>query len=160
MRKFFKIFFINIILILVIFIAFDWGLTAYNDYKPLPVDINFALAPTYRFSSYLPYDDTKRPIITMGCSFVFGEAIGEEDTLSYKLQQITNRKTYNYGTSAHGIQHVLYKLQNSSIFTPELNPEYIVYVFIGDHLKRMYTNYFRVYDRAKYLAYKKAEGGG
>ncbi|MBR2069458.1 MAG: hypothetical protein IJ877_06835 [Candidatus Gastranaerophilales bacterium] len=160
MKNFLKIIIVNILLILGIFLVYDWGLVAYNQYKPLPVDINFALAPTYRFESYLPYDEAKRPIVTMGCSFVYGEAINENETLAYKLQQYTNRKTYNYGTSAHGIQHVLYKLKNSPVFTPELNPEYIVYVFIGDHLKRMYTNYFRLYDRAKYLKYAKAEGGG
>ena len=163
MNKNFKIISINIILILNIILLFDWLLLAINQYKVQPVDLNWTLKVTPRIESFLPFDSTKRPIITIGDSYVFGELIAPEDTLAYKLQQITNRKTFNYGMTAQGIQHVLYKIRHSDFFKQkDLNPEYVVYIFIADHLNRMYKNYYWFVGSTKYLRYAKtnSEGGG
>ena len=156
-----KIISINIILLINVILLFDWLLLAINQYKVSPVDINWTLKTTPRLENYLPYNPNKKSIVTIGDSYVIGELIPPEDTLSYKLQSLTGRKTYNYGMTAHGIQHVLYKIQNSWFFKQkDLNPEYVVYVFIADHLNRMYKNYYFFLGSTKYLRYEKMRGGG
>jgi hypothetical protein len=81
----------------------------------------------------------------MGCSFTEGDGIAEEETFAYKLQKETGRKTYNLGISGSGIQHVLYFIQTHRLFNenkPNEIPEYVIYTFIEDHLRRMYTTAF------------------
>jgi hypothetical protein len=98
-----------------------------------------------RYENQLPYDKAKTSIATMGCSFTEGYAITEEETFAYKLQKETGRKTYNLGISGSGIQHVLYFIQTHRLFNenkPNEIPEYVIYTFIEDHLRRMYTTAF------------------
>lgn len=109
-----------------------------------------------RLESKLPFDKSKKPVIFVGCSFVYGFFIDEKDTLSYKIQQKTGRKTYNRGYIATGIQHVLYNLKYSDFYKKhsDLNPEYFVYVFIPDHIRRMYINYFSYSSNDKFFKYE------
>jgi hypothetical protein len=101
--------------------------------------------PGPRYENRLPYDKTKTSIATMGCSFTEGDGIAEEETFAYKLQKETGRKTYNLGLSGHGIQHVLYLIQTYKLFNQSKKneiPEYVIYIFIDDHLRRMYKSSF------------------
>ncbi len=113
-----------------------------------------------RIESDLPYDKSKGSIVTMGCSFTHGDSIQENETLAYKLQKITNRKTYNRGFSGTGIQHVLLQLQTLDFLNDEDRkvsplPEYFIYVFISDHMRRLYIDYFDLNGNRKYIKYKK-----
>ena len=43
-------------------------------------------------------------------------------------------------------------------FDEKLNPEYVIYVFITDHIRRMYADYFELYTAEKYLKYEMKDG--
>lgn len=152
MKKGLLIIFVNIFLIVLALIILDWCLFAKKFYM---VYGNYTgLLTTSRFENNLPYDKTKPPILTIGCSFVYGTEINDNETLAYQLQKLTKRKVYNYGYQAQGVQHVVYKLQDSPVFKEQnIVPEYVIYVFITDHLNRMYLNHFTYDDPEKYIRY-------
>ena len=125
---------------------------------PIASTLDYLIQTTDRLEQDLPFDEKAKSIVVMGCSFAYGKDIETEDTLAYKLQKYSKRKVYNYAYPAHGIQYVLYKLQYSPFFEQkDLNPEYVIYVFINDHLRRMYCNYFLLHDNTKYLRYIKTD---
>jgi len=157
MRSRFLKIFVNVLSIAVILIVFDWLLVARFHYNAFSV-FESALSKPDRLEQNLPYNKNKRPAVTIGCSFVYGFNISQEETLAYKLQKLTKRKIYNLGLNASGIQHVLYKLQYMDFFDSGLNPEYIIYVFITDHIRRMYSDYFELYTAEKSLKYEKKGG--
>ena len=97
----------------------------------------------------------KKPILIYGCSYAYGENLPQEETLSYFLSQKAKRPVYNFGVSAKGLQHTLYLLENDEKVTPA--PEYIFYVFIYDHARRMYMNCSKT-DDCKYIYYHLKNG--
>lgn len=97
----------------------------------------------------------KKPILIYGCSFAYGENLSEEETIGYLLSEKTKRPVYNFSAPARGFQHTLFLLENDEKVTPE--PEYIFYIFIIDHLRRMYINCNTV-DNVKYLYYEPKNG--
>ena len=148
----------NILLIIisgvVLFILSDWMLTASDRYRVYPVDMNDTLGTRGVYIGGI--DNTKPSVIVMGCSFAFGVDLKDFETLPDKIQKFTGRKTLNFAFPAHSIQHVLYKIQKFDEFEYEVkNADYVIYVFISDHLRRMYLNYFDKYAQAKYLKYRK-----
>ena len=158
MKKLLFIIFINFLFFVFIIIFFDWIFLASENYKVGNIPQEWTLGITNRFENNIPYKKNKSTILTIGDSFIIGSNIEDNDTLSYKLQKLTGHKTYNYGMAGQGIQHVLYKLQNSPILDKifeNKQPEYIIYVFISDHIRRMYCNYLVPRDKVKYLKYMK-----
>lgn len=157
MQKKLLIIFINIILVLNVVIITDWIFCTGEFYKVI-----YPMTPVYdngREENDLPINKNKGSIVTVGDSFTFGDFINQEDTFSYKLQQKTQRKTYNRGYSGGGVQHVLYQLEYSDFFnnlSPE--PEYIIYTFIGDHARRIYVNYIAGISNQKNLRYSNKNG--
>lgn len=138
----------------------DYIKSILNLYKPVPTSQEYLIGTKLyggsRFEQNLEYDKSKPPIITIGCSFIYGDEIEQKDTFAYKLQKLSGRKVYNYGTPGHGPQHVLYKIQYSPFFKQkDLNPQYVIYIFITDHLRRMYTDYADYTNMTKYLKYTK-----
>ena len=97
----------------------------------------------------------KKPILFLGCSNAYGQFLEEEETLSYKISKKAKRPVYNWAYPAWGIQHAYYIIQNMPKIQPE--PEYVFYVFINDHLRRMYMNCF-IEDYAENLQYKLKDG--
>ena len=158
MNKFLKISGIilaNIFFIALILIVFDWFLLASDTYsKAQPVNLNYTLGFPDRFQQHLPYDESKPPILVIGCSFAYGSEIEQNESFPYKLQELTGRNVLNYSMPGHGVQHLLYKLEHSTI-VEQTQPEYVVYIFIEDHLRRMYKTFREKFDTVKYLKYKK-----
>lgn len=97
----------------------------------------------------------KKPILIYGCSYAYGENLPQEETLSYFLSQKAKRPVYNFAMPARGLQHTLYLLENDEKVTPA--PEYIFYVFIYDHARRMYMNCSKT-DDCKYIYYHLKNG--
>lgn len=151
--KIFKICFLNLIFIVFLCILFDWFIIAKQMYK---VHSHTEWFCKDRVENMLPFNKGKKPIILMGCSYTFGAGVDYNQTISYKLQSLTERKVYNLGQIATGIQHSLFLLQKSSFFenNKDLNPEYIFYIFIDDHIRRMYIDFFSENDHLKYLRYE------
>lgn len=142
-----------------IFVLFDTNL--YKDsvyFFPYPLKKTWTTCyNTERLENNLPVNKKKRPIIFVGCSFTYGTDIPQKDTLPYKIQQNTGRKTYNRSYPASGIQHTLYNIQHSDFYknNSDLNPELFIYTYIPDHIRRLYINYFDMNSRDKYLRYEK-----
>lgn len=97
----------------------------------------------------------KRPILIYGCSYGYGDNLPQEETFGSLLSEKSKRPVYNFAMPARGLQHALYLLENDKKVTPE--PEYIFYVFISDHARRIYMNCNRIDDH-KYLYYHLKNG--
>ena len=159
MKKAVKIISVNILILVLMFFIIDYislGIIFYD--PPIP----FILGDFSRLEQDIDYDSSKKSIITLGCSFTYGEGIEPNETLAYKLQQATNRKVYNRGVNGWGPQFVLKDIQTSKFFNefmPEthddkiVEPEYVIYTFIPDHVRRIYSDYFSVIDRVVFHLY-------
>ena len=97
----------------------------------------------------------KKPILFLGCSYAYGHKLKEEQTISYQIFKKAKRPVYNWSHPAWGIQHAYYTVQNMPKIKPE--PEYIFYIFIGDHLRRMFVNGHKL-DYVENLQYKFKNG--
>lgn len=125
-------------LLIDLFILIDWGMLAQKYYFIR----KFELIPKSKRTEFqLPYNPKLKPIVIDGCSFTYGHAIEVYESFGYKLQQKTKRKVYNYGISNNGIQHVLYRVQHMPLTNDNQEPEYLIYTYINDHLRRFLTDH-------------------
>ena len=144
--KIFKIICINLLVLLIFFAIFE--LILVRGYKKEnPDDVyhigriayKSLLSPDkFRKPEGLNY--TKRPILLFGCSFAYGQGLEDKDTFGYKLSQFAKRPVYNYSMFGKGFQHALYVLRHNYIDKSVKNPEYAIYVFIEDQIRRIYSN--------------------
>jgi len=79
----------------------------------------------------------KKPIIISGCSFAWGAALKDNQTISYKIGHITGRPVYNRAGSGWGLSHFLYQIRKEYFFKNHREPEYIIYVFLYEHFNRL-----------------------
>lgn len=151
--KLLKIILINLFVIIAVFIIIDYMIVCVQFYQPYYAE-GFDIAG--RLENNIDYDINKKSIITMGCSFTYGENIDQEETLSYKLQQLTKRKVYNTGRTSWGPQFILRDIQKGDFFNKLeiVPPEYVIYTFISDHIRRIYTDYFTTTENTIYDLYE------
>ncbi len=90
------------------------------------------------FTKTMPKNPTKRPILVIGCSYVHGSGLEEEQTFSYKLFQKTNREVYKRGIPGGGIQLALHQFETGEIQKDVSDAEYIIYIYVDYHLQRLY----------------------
>ena len=137
MKKIIGIIFINILFIVIIFFVLDEIANCIQFYHPGYWE-GYTLD---RIENSLPYDKDKKSIFTLGCSFTYGSSINADETLSYKLQKLTNRKVYNKGQSAWGTQFVLRDIQLDEYYNGReiVEPEYFIYTFISGNI-----NYYQI----------------
>ncbi len=77
-------------------------------------------------------------IIVFGCSFAYGSFIQDKETFAYKLANLTKRPVYNRSIAGWGIQHIYFLTHNETFYEGiEKTPEYAIYIFIPDHMRRM-----------------------
>lgn len=83
----------------------------------------------------------KPSVILFGCSFVESSFLQDNETFGYKLSQKTNRTVYNRGFSGFGISQMVWQTKENA-FYENINsePEYAIYVYILDHLRRIYES--------------------
>ena len=73
-----------------------------------------------------------------GCSFAFGYAVEENQTLSFYLDSLTGMHGYNYGISGHGTQQTLSILQSRNLRNEISEPNgLLIHLFIDHHVKRL-----------------------
>jgi hypothetical protein len=87
-----------------------------------------------------PTKDSLRSEFAMvtGCSFAFGYAVEENQTLSFYLDSLTGLRGYNYGVSGHGTQQTLSILQSQNLHKEISEPNgLLVHLFIDHHIKRL-----------------------
>ena len=74
----------------------------------------------------------------LGCSFTYGEAVGDTSTLPYFFGQQTGYHPYNYGVSGHSPAQMLALLQATNLRKQVTEKEGIaIYTYIEDHLARV-----------------------
>lgn len=87
---------------------------------------------------------TNDGIILAGCSFTYGETLGEDETLGYKLFKATDKNIYNLGIQGGSPRETLYIFNHSDILNKytQNNKDIILvlYTYIDDHLRRLYTD--------------------
>lgn len=105
-----------------------------------PVEYNFK---KHRNKDKIEFKGTsdKRPIIVIGCSYAYGILLPEEKTLAGQLNKVTGRTTYNLGQPATGPQIVYEQLNDPDIKQDVPDAEYIIYVFIQNHIMRQFMNF-------------------
>ena len=88
----------------------------------------------------------KLPIILLGCSYTYGEALSEKETFAYILSKYSKREIYNLGLGDRSPRTMLYIMRENFEYIKEelLNNnlcfEYIIYTYIPDHKRRLYVN--------------------
>ena len=115
-----------------------------------------------------PRDRNRKPIAVFGCSFAYGEKLRFEQTLPYKLAAETGRAAFNYAFGGFGIQHMLYMLENGIWIGGTEEPEFVLYIFINDHIPRLHTTFGNnsgggamagfLFHHPVYLSYEEQDG--
>lgn len=100
----------------------------------------------------------KKSIVIFGCSFGYGEGLKEKETLGYKLSQLTKRPVYNRAHSGWSPDYILYQLRREDFYKEVKNPEYFVYIFIGDHVRRMFQPQWYLASTVPSVRYKEKNG--
>lgn len=83
------------------------------------------------------YDKNKPGIVFMGCSFVFGYRLEDNQTLPWLVSKITHRRVFNTAYNGNGPQHMLVDFQSEDFWKKIPNTDTFIYVFIPDHLRRL-----------------------
>jgi len=117
---------------------------------PENISYKYSLRPSYnqsvknilnvQFREPINRKSSLSPIYLFGCSFLYGENLNTEETFGANLAKLTNRPVYNFGFRGWGVQHFLLLLEHYD-FSKIKIPKYIIYVYIDDHLRRMYSKY-------------------
>ena len=139
MKRFYKLIFINVLLVFIVFIslefitykselkkiqrenspAFNFIYPYYantkanwiNTYKKVEKNEIAGIETGFRKSQIPPAAKRKGTILLFGCSFTYGAWLDEFNTFSYKLQNYTNRLVLNRGFSGWGPAGMLYQLR-------------------------------------------------
>ena len=144
-KKLILVFILNIIFILVFLTFFELFISFQEKKKYGWVNFNHIIRPDFTMENIYNIDKFRKtwgleykkpPIVIYGCSFAYGQNLKDEETLGYFLSKMTKRPVYNFSIPAKGLQHALYIIKNQKDIEPK--PEYIIYVFIQDQIRRMY----------------------
>lgn len=98
---------------------------------------------------------TKKPIAFVGCSFTEGTCLKDNETLAYRISDLTNRTTYLRGVSGTGLAYVYYQILNKTI--PQ-DVEYVVYTYFFGHLERLYNYQLGFWSTEMNLRYIQKDG--
>ena len=157
--KILKILAVNIFIIIIIlasveiYFSYTNLITSFNQWRvavteTVPVDEYFdkmfkyedygRFAWAYKFRPDVNINSLKKPVLFMGCSFTYGTALEENETVSYKMAELTGRPVYNRGVQGWGLNQFLYMLRRNDFYTYiKEEPEYLIYIFISDHINRL-----------------------
>lgn len=103
----------------------------------------------------------KAPIVVFGCSYAYGYSLDKEQTFSYKLSKQAKVPVYNRAWTGWSIQHMLYQTKLDEIYNQIPEPKYVIYVYINDHLRRLYLLTFSSWNilaEEQNLRYKEKNG--
>lgn len=84
----------------------------------------------------------KNPIVTLGCSYVYGHGLDKTETLPYLLSNLSERPVYNLSYCGGDGLGGFDVLANSEIDKTNIkNADYYVYVYMYDHFSRYLQTY-------------------
>ena len=184
MKKLLKIFFISLFIFALLLFAVEWIIWLQENHKMRKAGIfppsiqRLAFHPgvkNFEFDPYtfprpengwgrapegLQYSD-KKPVVIFGCSYAYGYRLNDSQTLSYKLANYAKVPVYNRAWTGWGIQHMLYQSKIEKIYEQIPEPEYVIYVFLDDHIRRLYLMTFSSWNiliDEQNLRYKEKDG--
>lgn len=121
-------------------------------------DMKFFPAPENNFGrAPVGLNYKKKPIVIFGCSFAYGFELEEKDIFSSILSEYMQRPVYNRAFIGWGIQHMLKQVSDEEFYEKVPEPEYVIFLSIYDHFRRLYAITFFSGDMLKesfYLRYK------
>lgn len=183
MKKFIAVFIINIIFIsigLFIIEVITWGcenmrmvvhkeryacdlpIKFHAGVIPFKFDLDAYPSPEYSMGRYPAGLDYKnKPIVVFGDSYAYGFDLEHEQTFHYKLAELTKRPTYLRAVSGWGIQNMLYQVREDEFYKKVPEPEYVIYIMIKDHFRRLYSIHFMsgcLLEERRCLRYKDKNG--
>ena len=164
-KQIFKIIIINILLIFLVFLSLDYKLYKKDNnnlpfihmvsslnskefkdhYKKIINNGYYQLGndqSSFMFRRPVKYKNNNKSIIIFGGSFAWGARLDEHQTFHYKISKLMKRTVYNRAISAWGTQHMLYQLLQKDFYNTISEPEYIIYVFISNHIDRIFKYRF------------------
>ncbi len=86
---------------------------------------------------------SKKGVLLLGCSFAYGQFLDDKEAFHSILSKQTNRSVYNLGIAGGSPRETLYMLRNSDDLEKLIqnkNIEYVIYTYIPDQERRLYTN--------------------
>lgn len=135
------------------FYQFRWFHNKTDD--PTTISYYEKMSPDKRFRPNFGTEYKKKPILIFGCSYAYGANLKDRETFSYKLSEYTKRPVYNKGRCSWGLQHMLFLLKQDDFYkTIPRQPEYVVYVFLPDHIKRLKRIVYSSLNSGAYLRYE------
>lgn len=99
----------------------------------------------------------ERSIVFFGCSFTFGEAVNDNETLPYYVGEKTGWKyyIYNFGFEGYGAHQMLAALRHGIVSnTVRFSPKYVIYQGLVDHIDRAVRGHSWIKYGPKYLLNK------
>ena len=93
----------------------------------------------------IDYGDKDKPsILFFGCSYIYGFLNDQNETLPYYITERTGRTTVNRGVPGGCILNMFHDLRSETFYNqikdiPE--PDYVIYMWINDHLNRIANPY-------------------
>lgn len=80
-----------------------------------------------------------KPILLFGCSFAEGAGLSDEDSPCSQLTKLTGRTCYDRSKGATGTSFMYWQLLNEDFDKVTKEADYIVYIYINNHLLRLYN---------------------
>ena len=81
----------------------------------------------------------KLPITVLGCSYAYGHGLKKEESFPFLLSEITQRPILNYSTCGSNIIENFDKIYNDINMKNHdtvYNSQYIIYIYMHDHISR------------------------
>ena len=123
--------------------------------KRLPFDSFFSFVKKDGFRPPVGLEYKKRPIVLFGCSFAWGWGLEEEQRFQYKLSQAMKRPVYNRAYKEwFGLAQLLYQSRTKDLYEEIKSPEYVIYVFFDDHIRRMLSCIMFPFQEYPHLRYR------
>jgi hypothetical protein len=111
------------------------GDTIYNVDYTIIADSN---VNSFSFNHRIGYLNPNSPIprlIFLGCSFTFGQGVGDSETLPYRSGSLQNTSTLNLGGVCYGIHHV-YEIFMDKYANKDNKNKLFIYSMLPDHVLR------------------------
>ena len=111
-------------------------------YNALDFKTKYKLLENYNPSiirrSSIKENTIKKPIILFGCSFAEGAGLKDEFTPCFKLSKYSNRSCIVRAKGSTSTQFMYYQLLNDKFKQDFPEADYFIYVYIPDHIRRLY----------------------
>ncbi len=183
MKNKYKFLVLNIVFIFLFFLVIELSIWGYDNYslkkqgffneKVKYIKFHSGIK-TYKneIEKFAKYDEhwgrrpvgleyNKPPIVIFGCSYAHGFNLNPKQIFSYKLSEQLKQPVYNQAFIGWGIQHMLFQTKIPELYERIKEPEYVIYVYISDHLRRLYLMSFgpwNILNEEFNIRYKEKDG--